>query len=310
MSNAKTEALDKIVALAEEHEITADEIGARLTHQRTPDKQNTIVKTLFGYVGGIFVFAGIGLLIGMMWDDMGSAQRVISTLGVGIIAFVMGITTHKDARFTKASTPLLLVSGLMQPTGMFIFLDEYYPHGGDAQLAAILIFTVMVVQQGAAFTVLKRPSLLFLSMIFWGSVLSLVMDRLNVDGELIGLAVGTSLLLITYNTDKTPHRSIVPFWYFISGGILLCAYWNLVEGSFLDLSYLALNGFFIYLSIRLASRALLFVSVLGLFSYLSYFTYEYFADIIGWPIALIVMGLGMIGLSAYAFKLGQKIGNK
>ena len=46
----------------------------------------------------------------------------------------------------------------------------------------------------------------------------------------------------------------------------------------------------IALSIRVASRALLFVSVVGLLAYLSYFAYEYFADVVGWPIALILAG--------------------
>ena len=41
---------------------------------------------------------------------------------------------------------------------------------------------------------------------------------------------------------------------------------------------------------------------------MSYFAFEYFADVIGWPVALIILGLCMMGLSAYAVKLGRKIG--
>jgi hypothetical protein len=52
---------------------------------------------------------------------------------------------------------------------------------------------------------------------------------------------------------------------------------------------------------------MLVVSVFGLIGYLSYFTYEYFANVIGWPVAMIVMGMVMIGVSAYAYKLGQGI---
>ncbi|MEE8084940.1 MAG: hypothetical protein V3T46_06960, partial [Alphaproteobacteria bacterium] len=55
-------------------------------------------------------------------------------------------------------------------------------------------------------------------------------------------------------------------------------------------------------------RAMLVVAVFGLIGYLSYFTYQYFANVIGWPVALIVMGLVMIGVSAYAFKLGRGMG--
>jgi len=310
MSNEKQAAIEEIIILAEKHSIHIDDISARLTHTTSSTKQSNILKTLFGYMGGIFVFSGIGLLVGMMWGEMSSSQHVIVTLGTGIIAFIIGIIAHKDERYTKAATPLLLVSGLMQPMGMFVFLDEYYPNGGDPQLAAILIFAVMVVQQSIAFTILKRPSLLFLVLIFWSGFLDVLMGRLYIiDEQFSGLTIGLSLLLITYSIDKTSSRSIVPFWYFISASLFLVSLWSLLEGSMFDIIYLAVNGFFIYLSIRLASRTLLFVSVIGLMSYLSYFTYEYFANIIGWPIALILMGLAMIGLSSYAVKLGQKIRN-
>lgn len=97
------------------------------------------------------------------------------------------------------------------------------------------------------------------------------------------------------------------FWYFISGLVLLASYWKLFEGTALDLTYLGLNAFLVYLSITVASHTLLFVSVLGLFFYMGYFANEYFADVIGWPLSLIVLGIVMMGLSAYAVKLGRTI---
>ena len=96
---------------------------------------------------------------------------------------------------------------------------------------------------------------------------------------------------------------------FATSGDVNVAYHVVGDGP-LDIVYLGINGFFVFLSIRQASRSLLFVSVAGLIGYLSYFTYEYFADAIGWPIALIVMGLVMIGVSAYALRLGRSIGSE
>jgi hypothetical protein len=66
----------------------------------------------------------------------------------------------------------------------------------------------------------------------------------------------------------------------------------------------------VYLSIRVSSRTLLTVSVVSLLSYLCEFTYKYFANTTAWPLAMIVMGLVMIGLSSYAIKLGQRISGK
>ena len=41
--------------------------------------------------------------------------------------------------------------------------------------------------------------------------------------------------------------------------------------------------------------------------YLGYFTAEYFFDLVAWPIAVIMMGFVMIGLSRYAVKLSAEI---
>ncbi len=96
-------------------------------------------------------------------------------------------------------------------------------------------------------------------------------------------------------------------WYFIGTAGSLGGFFDLVKGSSLELSYLGLNAYVIYLSILLASRIVLLVSVLGLMGWLGWYTDQYLADVMGWPIALIVLGFIMIGLSAYAVKLGRAI---
>ena len=307
----KQDALNQIAKLAKDHEIGIDEISARLRHDniKSASGQANLLKKLFGYLGGIFIFSGLGILVAILWDDMGSLQRVIMSLGIGVTAFVMGYIFHRDKRFAGAVTPLFLIASFLQPMGLFIFLNEYYPDDGDPQLAALLIFTVMTLQYLLAFTNLRRTAVLFLALVFGYITYGTAVARFDVPDDLAGFVMGASLLCLAGAIDKTKHRAITPFGYFVGGLFLLCAFWSFVEGGPLELSYLALNAFVVYLSLRLASRTLLFVSVLGLMGYLSYFTYEYFADVIGWPIAMIMMGFIMIGTSAYAVKLGQKIGN-
>jgi hypothetical protein len=50
------------------------------------------------------------------------------------------------------------------------------------------------------------------------------------------------------------------------------------------------------------------MSVIVLLSYLGYFTQEYFADTLGWPIALIVFGAVLLAASGFAIRLGQRMG--
>ena len=306
---SRKDTLAQIVTLAETHGIGADEIAAALTHApATPVKKGGIIGKLFGYIGGVLVFSGIGLLIAFIWDDIGSAQRVILTFGSGLAAFILGIACIKNEKFEKAATPIFLVSGLMQPTGLFVFLDEYMPQSGDVMLAALLIFGTLAIQQSAAFYALLRTSLLFLTLFFWNGFIGTAMEWMNWDGELIGLIIGASILSLSWAIGKTQYRAITPFWYLCGGALLLTSWWSLVEGGWLELSYLGLNAFLIYFSILAASRTLLFVSVAGLLFYMSYFAWEYFADVVMWPILLIIMGLITLGVSSYAVKLGQKIG--
>lgn len=309
MSDAKDTALNEIAALAATHSISAEEIAVRLgqVQARTSERQGSILKQLLGYTGGIFIFSGIGLLFGMIWEDIAPSQRVILTLGTGLAAYVLAWVCHRDERYDRAATPLFLISALLQPAGLFIFLYEYMPSSGAPELAALMVFSVMTAQQGLTFWSLQRTSLLFLSFLFWTAALASAMEWLDFDGRTAAMIVGVSTLCLSRAADKTRHRGIAPVWYFFGGAILLCGFWAWVEGTPLDLAYLGLNGFMVFLSIRVASRTLLFVSVIGLFGYLSYFTYEYFADVTGWPIALIVMGLAMIGLSALAVRLGKRI---
>ena len=305
MTTERESALERIVALAESHGIAADEIAQHMAVAQTPERQGGIVKALLAYTGSIFIFAGLGLLGSMVWPDIGPLQRVVITLGPGMVAFVLGILAHRESRFAKAVTPLFLVAAFMQPAGLFVFLDEFVPRAGEPELAALIVFAILALQQGIAFAQLRQPSLLFLTMIFWFAFIGTTMVWLDVDGDVNSITVGLSALFLSHFAALRGNHAITPFWYFIGGGFLLGGVFAAVEGGPAEIAYLGVNGFLVYLSIRLASQAMLVISVFGLIGYLSYFTYEYFANIIGWPIAMIVMGLVMIGVSAYAFKLGQ-----
>ena len=61
----------------------------------------------------------------------------------------------------------------------------------------------------------------------------------------------------------------------------------------------------VYLSTVVHSRMLLFVATVGMLSYIGYFSAKHFVESIGWPIALMVFGLLLIGMSALAFRISK-----
>jgi hypothetical protein len=305
---SRAAALDKIAALAEAHGLTAEDIAARFASGAlTPQAQGGILKQVLGYIGGAFVFSGLCLFSGMIWGDISGLQRVLLTLGTGIVAFILGFLSLRDTRFDRAATPFFLIAALLQTGGLFVFLAEFMPPSGDAELAALSIFSVMGLQQALAFAATRRTSLAFTAIFFWIAALSTGLDLLGVPVRGIQAVCGLSLLCLARALDRTSHRGLSPFAYYFGASSLLSAAWSEAHDNLL---FLALDIFLVYFSVRAASRTLLAVGVIGLLGYLGDFTFKYFADTKLFPLALIVMGLIMIGLSSYAIRLGQKIAGK
>ena len=309
-AKSREDAIEKIASLARAHDLSIDEIGAAITQHTLKSKDSSWLNSLLGYLGGAFIFGGLALFISMVWDDLGSPARVIITYGSGLVAFVLGILVLKDERYARASTPLFLKSAALLPTGMFVFLQEY-SSGNDAQLAAMVVFGLLAFQFLGAFASQKRTSLLFFGYLFWNGSLGIFMERTGMSGELFGLALGFSILTFAWSIDRTTHRAIASFWYFIGGIGFLWSVFDIVEGyAVLDVIFLFVSVGMMLISTRIRSRTLLLVSTFALLGFLGYFTEEYFADVTGWPIALMLMGFMLIGVSTYALKLGQSIQSK
>lgn len=302
----KEEALQDIVALARYHHISLAEIAQAFANEG-PAKvhSDSVLSKLLGYMGGIFVFAGIGVFIAMYWDDFNSAQRVITTLGTGLIAFFMGIACLTDGKYERAATPLFLMAALLQPTGILVMLQEY-SSGCDVRHGLMFMAAYMLIQQGATFWA-KRRTVLAFSTIFFGCIFfTNLFDVMDMNEKLIGTVIGASLLCIAYALHQSRHLAIAPFWYFIGAMILMWSVFDAVKNTAFELLYLGLSGLLIFMSTYVHSRTLLLVGTLAMLVYIGYFTAKHFANTVGWPIALVVIGVAMIGLSAFAIKLNNK----
>lgn len=306
----RQEALDEITAIAARHGLTPDEIvdalqppsGDTAPTQRHKSSQ---VATIFGYIGGIFVFAGIAAFISMQWEVMGSAARIIVTLGSGFAAIVMALTALGDERYRRASTPLFLIAAALQPTGMLVTFHEYST-GGDPLHAVLATTTAMAAQYGAIFWKARRDSTLFITLFFMTGLFWTAFELLEVDGEWAAVVIGCSLLSVMYGIGKGPHAVVTPFWYFVGSVHLFAGSFEILEDSPMEVLYLAITCFMVYVSVVTRSRTLLLASTLAMLGYIGYFTSEHFANTLGWPIALIIFGLAMIGAGALAFRINRK----
>ncbi len=302
---SREEALTDIVDIAKRHKLSSDEIAKALQHGVTENQTNRtsgIVAKVLAFLGGILVLAGIALFIGMQWEEFNSATRVLMTLGVGFAIYLFALVTMTDKRFAKLTTPMLLISGLLQPTGILVMLDEY-SRGGKPEHGLLFMCVVMFSQQFLTFLAKKEySSLLFLSLFFGAAGFGTLCDILEIDFELTSLALGTCLICLSYVIDKTIHKAITPFWYFAASVFFLFGIFELLEGSVLEILFFGIAAGVMYLGVVVRSRTLLFISVLAIMSFTGY----YFQGVLFNAFGLMIMGALLIGLSMIAMRLNRK----
>lgn len=300
----RAEALQKIVEIARQYQLHADDILTALnqvSQADQPARSSGILAKITAYLGGVFVLAGIALFIGMQWDMFGSAARVLVTLGVGFALYLFALATMTDKRFSSVTTPMLLVSALLQPTGIMVMLGEY-SHGGNPDNGLLFMCVLMLVQQLFTFWAKQRTVLLWISLFFGAAGFGTLGKILDIDSEFVTLALGIGLTAISYAIDKTRHRSITPFWYFAGSVFFLFGAFEILENSAFEIIYFGIAAGFMYLGTVVASRTLLFSSVIALMSFTGYFFKDSLANAFG----LILMGLLLVGLSAFAMSLNRK----
>lgn len=303
----KDDVLQDIVALMQHNKITLAEVSRALddASMQMSAAPASVLSKLFGYIGGIFVFAGIGVFISMYWDDFSSASRVIVTLGTGLIAFVMGLFCLSEQKYERVATPLFLIASVLQPTGIMVMLDEY-SSGGDVRHGLLFMAAYMLVQQGATFWAKQRTVLAFSAIIFGCIFFANLFDLWDLDEKLIGTVIGSSLLCLAFAIQRSKHMAIAPFWYFVGAVLLLWSIFEWVEGSLFEPIYLGMTAFMIFLSTFVRSRTLLIIGTFAMLIYIGYYTAEHFANAVGWPIALVIIGIALIGLSALAIRLNNQ----
>ncbi len=304
---SKNDALIEIADITKRYELTIKEISDFLKNTDTNTKQNnsSIMTRLLGYMGGIFILAGLGTFISMFWGDMGSAARVTITLGSGFMAYIMALVTLSDGKYSKASTPLFSIAAFLQPTGIFVTLTEY-SNGGDPLHGVLFMAGTMLVQQSLTFIATKHTVLAFTSIGFACIFMGTGFELLGLSDTLTTLIISVSLLLICSALNKMRHKPITGFWYFFGSIGLLWAIFDIVEGSMLEILYLGLCAGLIFYSTHIRSRVVLFTSTFSMLLYIGYFTAQHFANSIGWPISLVLLGAVFIGLSNMALKISQK----
>ena len=304
---AKQDALTEVVDLITRHGLTIDEVSQALTGHASYADQRTsgIVSRLFAYLGGIFVFVGLGIFVAMRWDELGPAGRVLLTLGPGLSLFALALVCTTDPRVDGAVTPLFLLAALVQPTGILVLLQEY-GRGGETEHAGLFMSVVMLVQQGCTFWARRRTVLAFTSVVFGSMAAVVSLDLLDANMYVAGVTIGASLLCIAWSLDRSPHRAIAGVVYFFGAALLLEETYAWLRREPLEILFLGAACGVVVLAATARSRSLLVVGTAALVGYVADFIYQHFADNLGAPLALMAIGFVFLGLGAAAVRINAQ----
>jgi|GEM_PF-255088 len=303
----KDDALQEAVTIIRNNNLTLSEIAAALgeSAENKEKHDSNIIGRVFNYIGGILVFAGLCIFVGMFWESFGSATKVLVTLGTGFAAFLFALVAMDDAKYDRAATPLLIIAALFQPAGIFVMLDEF-SSGGKIEHGILFMAALMVMQQGATFWHKKRTTLAFTTTLFATIFTVTLFEEIGMPDQFNAIITGIALLGAGWALSQSPHRPISGFAYFCGAAALMFGVYDVVKNTFFEIAFLALAAFFVYASTVARSRILLAMGTLGMLGYIGDFAFDHFNNQASFPILLMVVGIAFFGLGAMAIRINKK----
>jgi len=335
---AKSEILDYITKLAEQKVVTKDELNTAydagcevktvLVPPATavtepaalsaPVKRFGIAEILY-YIGGAIVFLGIVILVAQNWKTLGFGPRVLATMGGGIAAYSVGLIFSRDERLETAAPAFFLISALIMPIGLFVVFDnagiKVSSYGYQSLISGILFVTYLL-----SFFVFRKSIFVLFSIIYGTWLFFSLTSYLIVSGPHFDeqdfymyrvLVAGVSYVLLGHAFSNSQYSPISGFLNNFGilgflGAALALGGEKPHQNVFWELIYPGLVFGVLFLSVHLKSKAFLIWGTIFLMAYLLKITSEYFSKGFGWPLALVMLGLSLIGVGYMSISIKRK----
>lgn len=266
------------------------------------------ISNIFYGIGVLIVIIGVLVLTIQNWEDIGSVGRIAVSLGLALVTYISAYFTRVRNMLSQS---MFAISAVLAPIGSFILLDEMeVVIGTGTNLGvALILFVIFLVSK----LVLKKNILTIISIVFGTWAYYALIVKLF-DGSMINIEVmkwatvflGVSYLALGFHRMHIEKRkNLISSLLFAFGTLAVMLSFETMSGFYnLFFFIIVFAGF--YGSIFLKSRSMLVLSAIFLMSHLVKLTREYFADSIGWPVALILLGFVVIGVGYGTIALNRK----
>jgi len=321
----KEELLNELYTKMDAGEISREEIAARfgLSTISLPRMQNaieektdshfTVTKMLYVLGAGI-VLIGILIFMAQLWDDMGTFGHIAITLGLGLLLAASGSILLKQTRDTKVGQVFHAIGGFLIPGGVIVALVDF---DVESAWAIAVAFTVvfafyvllMLVHRSVVLTLFAIANGTAAIYLICNALLDPILSSsaLEIVFQYLTMALGLSYLAFSRSFVGGYNEKLISSLYFLGiTGLLAAAFYRVLDSTFWEFLYFFIVAGGLFLSIYMKSRIILIMSTIFLITHIFYITSEYFADSLGWPVVLVILGFVFIGLGYISVTINNK----
>jgi hypothetical protein len=284
------------------------------------------VSEILYFIGGIIVLIGLIILVAQNWMTMSYGTRVLATFGTGVAFFLGSLALSKTNTLGKLDNVFYILSAILTSFGYFVMFEKFITEA-NMNLFTILIPFLLLLQFGLTQFFTKKDvftlfNAVFGTWLFFSITNVMISNSINRFGQNFDLyrviLVGFSYLSFGYflQIRQRPFSSFFDIFGIL--GVLGASFaLNVMTGSSIfggsSTAPAIWSGLFplillatLFGSVYLKKSAFLFIGMLFLVAYLIRITAQYFSNITGWPIALIFIGIVIIGLGYLAIYINKK----
>ena len=293
-------------------------LGSTSEAAALPEPKHLSINEIMYYIGAAIVVLGVTLLIGQNWELLSFSGRLLVTIGLGLVMFLAGTYLIREKKTESVGSAFHVVAAFALTAGMAVLFDgagrDVSANDSIALQAGALLLVYAATFYLVRNVVFALLTIVFSSAFFW-YLLGAVVGDISEDWTFAAMrfmGLGVAYLVLAYALTKTRFNRLNRALYgfgtlFLLGGALGMAETE-ASGQFLWEIMLyplfLVSGF--YYSTVVRSGAMLVWSTVFLMIYIMVISGKYFAESIGWPIALMFAGLALIGTGYLAVTLKKR----
>lgn len=299
--------------------ITAEQAQTIATFEALAEKRRVSLREVFVYVGGFFVLMAVGFGLQVLWDDLGSLNRVLVVAVPTLILWVAGelLRRRVDPTLMRGARVCWMVAAWLTAVVIAVILNEWprpdlrdqwlalWGTLGALPLALIALLVLPGFPQGLAPAVLVVGSAMSLSSLIAETWAPGVRWLFYVPWAVLG-AAGLAAAEVARRHEQS-HLvwlfNLVGAWAWLLPAFVIgledkLPAWEML----LLLESLAIIAW----SVVRQSRVLLYSGALFLLVYIADLNFEYFRDQLGLPAVLLISGVALIAVGLGVDRLRQR----